>query len=80
MNKCDSRPTKTIYKADVTGNAGYIDLIGEDLQKGQVRNTRDWRACMIRYMNVDEARGLHVVHCFLVVNKVLNKNKIIKKA
>ena len=34
----------------------YIDLIGEVLQKGQVRSTRNRRACMIRCMNVDEAR------------------------
>ena len=29
----------------------YIDLIGEDLQKGQVRSTRNQRACIIRCMN-----------------------------
>ena len=34
----------------------YIDLIGEVLQKGQVRSTRNRRACMIRCMNVGEAR------------------------
>ena len=28
------------------------------LQKGQVRSTRDWGACMIRCMNVDEVRGV----------------------
>ena len=52
--------TKGIYKADVSGNAGsrrlrrtnYIDLIGEVLQKCQVRNTRNRRAYMIRYMRV----------------------------
>ena len=46
-------------RCDVTGNAErgrprrtYVDIIGEDLQKGQVRSTRNRRACM----NVDEAR------------------------
>ena len=36
----------------------YIDHIGEVLQKGQVHCTRNRRACMIRCMNVDEARGV----------------------
>ena len=33
-----------------------IDVIGEVLQKGQVRITRNWCACMIRCINVDEAK------------------------
>ena len=44
----------------MSGNAGrerprrtYIDLIDEVLQNGQVRCTRNRRACMIRCMNVD---------------------------
>ena len=60
----ESRLTKGIYKADVSGKAGrrrprrtYIDLIGEVLQTGQVRSTCN-RACMIRSMNVDEAKGV----------------------
>ena len=36
----------------------YIDLIGEVLQKGQVCGTPNQRACMIRCVNVDEARGV----------------------
>ena len=51
--------------ADVSGNAGrgrprktYPDLIGEVLQKGRVRITRNRRACMTRCMNVDEAKGV----------------------
>ena len=49
--------------ADVSGNAGrgrptktYPDLMGEVLQKGRVRSTRNWRACMTRCMNVEEAK------------------------
>ena len=34
------------------------DLIGEVLQKGWVRSTRNRRACMTRCMNVDEAKGV----------------------
>ena len=47
--------------ADVSGNAErgrprntYPDFIGEVLQKGRVRSTRDRRTCM----NVDEAKGV----------------------
>ena len=56
--------TKGIYKADVSGNTGRgrsrraIDFIGEVLQKCQVRNTSNCRACMIRCINLDEARGV----------------------
>ena len=44
-----------------------IDLIGDILQKGQVRSTRNRRACMIRCMNVDETRGV----CKIVAGGVL---------
>ena len=53
---------------DVSGNPGgrrprkiYIDFIYEFLQKGQVRNTRNRRACMMSCMNVDEVRGVRIV-------------------
>ena len=36
----------------------YIDLLGVVLQKGQVRSPLNRRACMMRCMNVDKARGL----------------------
>ena len=36
----------------------YIDLIGEILQKGQVLSTRNRRVCMVRYINVEDARGV----------------------
>ena len=62
----ESRLTKGIYKAEVSGNAGrgrprriYICLMGEVLQKGLVRSTHNpWRACMIGCMKVDETRGV----------------------
>ena len=61
----ESRLTKNVYKADLSGNAGrgrprrtYIDLIGEVLQKDQVCRIHNRRACMIRCMNVEEAIGV----------------------
>ena len=51
----ERRLRKGIYVADVSGNAlERPDLIGKILQKGQVRSTRNRRACM----NVDEVKGL----------------------
>ena len=51
--------------ADVSGNAGrghprkaYSDLIGEVLQTGRMRSTRNRRACMTRCMDVDKAKGV----------------------
>ena len=62
----ERRFTERIYMADVSGNAGrgrprktYPDLIGEVLQKGRVRSTRNRRACM----NVDEAKGVCKDRC-----------------
>ena len=60
----ESRLTKG-HKTYVSGNAGSgrlrrtnIDLIGEVLQKGKVSSTHNQRACMIKCMNVDEAKGV----------------------
>lgn len=61
----EGRITKGIYKADVNGNVGrgrprrtYTDLIGDVLQKGQVRSTYNRCACMTRCMDVNEAKGV----------------------
>ena len=58
----ESRLTKGIFKAAVRGYAGRghprRTYIGEVLQKGQMRSTRNRRACIITCMNVDEARAV----------------------
>ena len=57
---------KGIYKANVSSNPGkgrfkrtYIDRIGAVLQKDQMRSTSNWHACMVRCMNVDEAKSVY---------------------
>jgi hypothetical protein len=59
------RLTKEIYKADLGGIAGrgrpcrsFLDKIGEVLEKGQVKSTRNRRACMKNLMKVQEAKGV----------------------
>jgi hypothetical protein len=55
----ERRLTKEIYKADLGGNAGrgtFLDQIGEVLEKGQVKSTRNRRACMRNLMKVQEAK------------------------
>jgi hypothetical protein len=53
------------YEADVGGNAGrgryrrlFRDQIGEVLDKGQVKSTRNRRACMRNLLTVEEAKGV----------------------
>jgi hypothetical protein len=36
----------------------FLDQIGEILEKGQVRSTRNRRACMRNLMAVEEAKGV----------------------
>jgi hypothetical protein len=61
----ERRLTKEIYEADVGGTAGrkrprrtFLDQIREVLEKGQVRSTRNRRACMRNLMTVEEAKGV----------------------
>jgi hypothetical protein len=61
----ERRLTKKIYEADVDGNAGrgrprqtFLDQIGEVLEKGQVKSTRNRRAWMRNLMTVQEAKDV----------------------
>jgi hypothetical protein len=66
VEKMDERKlTKEIYEADVGGNVGrgrpkrtFLDQVGEVLEKGQVRSTRNRRACMRNLKTVEEAKDL----------------------
>jgi hypothetical protein len=61
----ERRLTKEIYAADLGGNAGrerprrtFLDQIREVLEKGQVKSTRNQRACMRNLMTVEEVKGV----------------------
>jgi hypothetical protein len=56
---------KEIYEADLGGNAGrrkprqtFLDQIGQVLEKGQVKGTRNRWACMRNLMKVEKAKGV----------------------
>jgi hypothetical protein len=51
------------YKTNYSVNKGrprrtFLDRIGEVLEKGQVRSTRNRQACMRNLMTVEEAKGV----------------------
>jgi hypothetical protein len=66
VERMNERRLRTeIYEADVGGNAGrrrpcriFLDQIREFLEKGQVKSTRNRRACMRNLMTVEEASGV----------------------
>jgi hypothetical protein len=58
----ERRLTKEIYEVVLGGNAvrgrpwrTFLDQIGQVFEKGQVRRTRNRRACMRNLMKVEEA-------------------------
>jgi hypothetical protein len=62
---CRKDGRKEIYKVDLGGNAGrgrsrrtFLDQIGEVLEKGQVKSTRNRRPCMRTLMKVEEAKSV----------------------
>jgi hypothetical protein len=61
----ERRLIKEIYDPDVGSNAGrgrprrtFLDQIDEVLEKGQVMDTRNRRACIRNLMTVEEAKGV----------------------
>jgi hypothetical protein len=59
----ERRLTKETYEADSGGNAGrgrlrrtFLDRNGEVVEKGQVKSTRNRRACMKNLMTVEKRK------------------------
>jgi hypothetical protein len=61
----ERRFTKEVYEAGLSSNVVrgrprrmFHDQIRQVLEKGQVKSTGNWRACMRNLMKVEETKGV----------------------